>query len=404
MGSPYCVRRYVVDRHLGGPEGLARAREQLAALGLRLLLDFVPNHVAPDHPWAKEHPEYFIQGTDEDLQRDPSSFIALGESVIARGRDPYFPAWADVVQLNAFAPGLRAAATDTLHTIASQSDGVRCDMAMLLINQIFRRTWGERAGPEPPEEYWSKTISLVKESHPDFLFVAEAYWDLESNLQQLGFDYCYDKRLYDRLKHETAESTRLHLTASLDYQSRLVRFLENHDEPRAAATFFPEKHRAAAVATVTLPGMRLLHEGQFEGRKVHLPVFLGRRPEEPLDQGIQEFYQSLVAVLRNAPSMAGEWRLLQCEGWPDNPSNQNIVAWLWKNNASHRLVVVNLSDQRSQGRVAIPGARGEDREVRMINAPSAEVFVRSWTELLDPGLFVDLPAWGFHILDFSTAA
>ncbi|MCU0573861.1 MAG: alpha-amylase family glycosyl hydrolase [Syntrophobacteraceae bacterium] len=75
VGSPYCVRRYVVDDHLGGPSGLATAREKLAERGLRLILDFVPNHVAPDHPWASSHPEYFIQGDDEDLRRDPASRI-----------------------------------------------------------------------------------------------------------------------------------------------------------------------------------------------------------------------------------------------------------------------------------------------------------------------------------------
>src|SRR5271165_4127287 len=54
VGSPYCVRRYVVDQHLGGPRGLAVARKELAARGMRLVLDFVPNHVAPDHPWVSE--------------------------------------------------------------------------------------------------------------------------------------------------------------------------------------------------------------------------------------------------------------------------------------------------------------------------------------------------------------
>src|SRR6185503_18989186 len=62
VGSPYCIRGYVVDEHLGGPAGLAAARAALASRGLRLILDFVPNHVAPDHPWTTERPEICVAG------------------------------------------------------------------------------------------------------------------------------------------------------------------------------------------------------------------------------------------------------------------------------------------------------------------------------------------------------
>ena len=112
-------------------------------------------------------------------------------------------------------------------------------MAMLMTNEVFARTWGERAGPAPQAEYWPTLIERTKAVHPDFLFIAEAYWDMEWTLQQQGFDLCYDKRLYDRLAHESAESVRGHLQADSGYQERLLRFIENHDEPRAAATFEP---------------------------------------------------------------------------------------------------------------------------------------------------------------------
>ena len=150
--------------------------------------------------------------------------------MIACGRDPYFPPWTDTAQLNAFSPKLREAALDTLRHIATQCDGVRCDMAMLLLNSVFSKTWGEAAGSIPEAEYWTELINGVRQVHRNFLFIAEAYWDLESSLQQLGFDYCYDKRLYDRLVHDDAKSVRDHLAADLSYQNRLIRFLENHDE------------------------------------------------------------------------------------------------------------------------------------------------------------------------------
>ena len=123
--------------------------------------------------------------------------------MLANGRDPYSAAWPDVVQLNAFSPDLRDAQVDTLRDIADQCDGVRCDMAMLMMNETFARTWGERVGAAPAGDYWPEVIAAVREGHPDFCFIAEAYWDLEWALQQQGFDYCYDKRLYDRLLHET---------------------------------------------------------------------------------------------------------------------------------------------------------------------------------------------------------
>ena len=150
IGSAYCIRRYEVDGRFGGRKGLAAARAALADRGVRLLVDFVPNHVAPDHPWLTEHPEYFVQGTSDDLADQPASFLAVGDVVIARGRDPFFPPWPDVAQLNAFAPGLRQAAAETLIDIGEQADGVRCDMAMLLAQRRVRpdlgRSGRRRAG------------------------------------------------------------------------------------------------------------------------------------------------------------------------------------------------------------------------------------------------------------------
>jgi glycosidase len=175
VGSPYCVRRYVVDQHLGGPEGLAIARRELSKRGMNLILDSVCNHVAPDHPLVANHPEYLIRGSADDLSNEPSSFLDVDGTVFACGRDPYFPAWPDVLQLNAFDPGLRQAVIEGMSRAAQQCDGIRCDMAMLFLNQIFERTWGARAGPRPATEYWMDVISAVKKEHPGFLFIAEAY-------------------------------------------------------------------------------------------------------------------------------------------------------------------------------------------------------------------------------------
>src|SRR6185437_13102246 len=105
---------------------------------------------------------------------------------------------------------------------------------------VFERTWGRRA-----PLFWPNATRRVRAAAPDFLFMAEVYWDLEWTMLQQGFDYAYDKRLYDRLRDRHARPVREHLGAGLDYQNRLARFLENHDEPRAAATFASRIHEAA---------------------------------------------------------------------------------------------------------------------------------------------------------------
>jgi glycosidase len=397
VGSPYCVRRYVVDEHLGGPAGLVTARKALAKRGTRLVLDFVPNHVAPDHPWASEHPEYFIQGSNEDLAREPQSFVAHAGKVFACGRDPYFPAWQDVLQLNAFNPGLRAAVTETLTDIATQCDGVRCDMAMLLLNNVFVRTWGARAGNVPDSDYWSGIIPAVKKTQPNFIFLAEAYWDLEWELQQQGFNFCYDKKLYDRMEHDDAESVRRHLLADAAYQQGMVRFIENHDEPRAASTFPDEKGRAAAVAILTLTGTKLLHEGQFEGRKVRVPVFLGRRVAETADMELAAFYGRLLNAVNRDVFRNGEWRLCERSGWPDNFSYLNVLAWCWIKDDERYLVIINFKQDSSQARVQVPWDVLTGKQWRMNDLLSAQTYDRSGDEMRYAGLYVELGPWQCHL-------
>lgn len=396
VGSPYCIRRYEVDPHFGGPEALAITRRELANRNMQLLLDFVPNHVAPDHLWVGEHPEYFIRGQAEDLCNDPASFREIQGRIYACGRDPFFPAWADVLQLNAFELGLRQAALTTISGIAAQCDGVRCDMAMLLLNKVFERTWGRRAGERPATEYWSDLIPVTKKANPNFLFIAEAYWDQEWELQQLGFDFCYDKRLYDRLEHGNAESVRLHLCADLGYQEKLLRFLENHDEPRAAAAFSAAKERAAAITTSCVPGARFFHEGQMEGRKIRLPVQLARRPTEPVDHELKSFYAKLLAAIDAPVFRDGEWKLCERSGWPGNSSVQNIVAWSWVKGADRRLIVVNLGGSAAQAHVRVAWADLSESTWRLTDALSDTAYERDARGMLNPGLYVELGPWGCH--------
>jgi len=402
-GSGFAIQSYTVHRDLGGDAALARLRERLRSRGLKLMLDFVPNHMAPDHPWVEQHPDYFVGGTEIDLARAPQNYFRVptksgGSRLFAHGRDPYFPGWPDTVQLNYGNPALQEAMIGELTRISGQCDGVRCDMAMLLLPDVFSRTWEIDAKP-----FWPAAIQRVRSRHRGFLLMAEVYWSLEWELQQQGFDYCYDKSLYDRLRHGDPRPVREHLTAGLDYQDRLARFLENHDEPRAAATFSWPQHRAAALVTFLSPGLRLFHQGQFEGFRHRLSPHLVRGPAEPTDPAIAEFYARLLAVLRQGAVRDGTWRLLDCRpAWDGNPTHADFIAAAWDKSPAERLMLaVNLSDHQSQAWLPIPFAAATDRVYRFQDLLSGISYDRPGEELAAEGLYVDLPAWGSHV--FSVA-
>ena len=400
IGSPYCVRQYVVDAAFGGTEALAAARAALAERGARLILDYVPNHVAPDHPWVSSRPDLFVRGTEDDIKADPEGWMAVGGQVLAHGRDPYFPPWPDVVQLDAFSPATRAVTAEVLAEIAGQCDGIRCDMAMLMTNQVFAKTWGGRTGPEPAAEFWPAVLGQLRARHPETVLIAEAYWDMEWPLQQQGFNFCYDKRLYDRIVGEDASAVRDHLRADLSYQSRLLRFLENHDEPRIADRLPSDAERAAAVAVATLPGATMWHEGQFEGRRVRPPVFLARRPDEAPDADLANWYHALLAAVAGHRVRAGAWRLLEPGGWPDNQSCRNLAAWSWAgdHDGARHAVVVNLSGQPAQARIRLDGPDLTGRSWQLTDILTQSMFERDGDELAGPGLFVALGPWQFHLL------
>jgi hypothetical protein len=401
VGSPYAIRRFEVDSHLGGREGLARAREALAQRDIRLVLDFVPNHVAIDHPWVATHPDWFIHGSAADLRRAPNAFLEVGGRVFARGRDPYFPPWSDVLQLNLFNRELRRAAMLEVERMAGQCDAVRCDMAMLVLTDVFTRTWGKRAGAPPEVEYWRELIPAVKASHRTFRFIAEAYWDLEAELFEQGFDACYDKVLYDRMADGSAETISAHLTKVSGMQDRLVRFLENHDEQRAAHVFSGEKGIAAAVIFMTLPGIRLLHEGQWEGRTVRTAVHLGRRSDEKVNPEILEAYRRLLSLAAKPLFHSGQWSVCTTSGWPDNSTYRHLLSWCWRHGSERLVVVVNYSAQSAQGRLRVPWHDLAGRSWSLADLWTGSSYERLGDELIDPGLFVDLGPWQFHLLRFE---
>ena len=408
ISSPYAVQDYKVADSLGGAKALATFRSALAKKGIGLILDFVPNHTARDHAWVRTHPEYYVHGTEEDQQNEPVNYFlaetARGQRLLAHGRDPHYPAWGDTAQLNYRHAGARAALIRTLLEIAEQCDGVRCDMAMLVLDEIFNRTWGERAQPAPPSgaatgEFWAEAIDAVRSRHPGFIFLAEAYWGLEGRLQELGFDYTYDKTLYDRLRHQGPAAVHGHLCADPDFQARSARFLENHDEPRAAEAFPLDQHRAAALITYTVPGMRFFYEGQLEGRRFRTPVQLRRLPKEARQPEVQQFYEALLRELGQPPLRHGNWKLLHPRpAWEGNPTFQQVLAHRWEHPSGTRVVAVNYGPQQVQCYVPLCLRGVAGRKLRLRDLLTGDVLDRNGDELLHPGLYLDLAPWQTHLL------
>ncbi len=396
VGSPFAVAGYDAEPAFGGDPALARLRERANALGLRLMLDFVPNHLAPDHPWVVERPELFVRGTEAFLAAEPGNWIRLGDRVFAHGRDPYFPGWCDTVQLDYANPDTQAAMATTLLRTADRCDGLRCDMAMLLLPDVFARTWSAELEGRAVPMFWPDAIAAVRAAHPGFRMMAEVYWGMEQRLIADGFEWAYDKALYDALHDGNAARARDLLSAAPAAQRHLARFLENHDEARAAAAFDWPRHRAAAVLALAAPGLRLLHTGQLDGLRVHIPIHLDRGPAEPVDPTVQRFYRALLAVLQQPALRDGRYQpLVPVAAWDGNPSHDRFVAALWHDALGPRfLLAVNYGPDRGQCRLHAELGEGT---VRLSDRLGAEEYQRDGGEVGRDGLFLDLPPWGCNL-------
>jgi hypothetical protein len=397
-GSGFAVTGYVGHQRLGGDAAIARLRDRLRRRGLKLMLDFVPNHMGLGHPWMESHPERFVAGTETDLQRAPQNFTrvgrAAGDLILAYGRDPYFPGWPDTLQLDYSNARTQDAMLAELLKIGGQCDGVRCDMAMLVLPDVFERTWGRR-----PQPFWPGATDKARRRFPGFGLMAEVYWDLEWTMQQQGFDHAYDKRLYDRLRDGHARPVREHLHADIAYQDKLARFLENHDEPRAAATFPDGMHEAAAVITFLSPGLRFFHQGQFEGRRKRISPHLRRASVESVDEELERFYDRLLAVLHLPVVRDGSWTNIDCApAWDGNGTWDDFLAFAWQDcDGARLLVAVNYAPHQSQCYVHPPFDHLTGRVLRLADLMGTASYDRDGNDIATRGLFLDLPPWGYHV-------
>jgi len=399
VGSPYCIQAYEPDDRMGGWRGLDAARRELQNRGISLILDFVPNHTAFDHVWVEQSPERYVLGTADDYQQAPGDFRAMaigGRTVyIACGRDPYFPPWTDVAQLNYFNPDTRDAMRTTLRTVASHCDGVRCDMAMLVFNDVFDRTWRRILRDQwnvPATEFWRQTTWMI----PQPIYLAEVYWNLEDRVLDEGFQFAYDKRFLDVLhRPDRARHLRGLLGLSVPDPARLCRFIENHDEPRSAASL-GDQLPAALCLMATLPGMRFFFDGQSEGRHIRTPVQLRRWPDEAVDPLIQHLHRRVLEFANGPVLHHGVWRILNVSSGGDD-SWGNVLAYRWRLEEAVAVIVVNLGEVTSQAHVDVAGDLPDGPEFNFADQITGESY-RWARDVLDTrGLWVRLQAGRAHL-------
>ncbi len=363
VASPYAVYAYETAEDLGGNDSLKALRQKLNDMGIALLLDFVSNHTAIDCPYVSSDPDLYIS-TGENVPHVHKDWFFQNENGkwIAHGRDPYFAPWTDTAQLNYFNPKTRDFMIKRLLEVADLCDGVRCDMAMLSLNKVHRDTWWEFIGGELPRtEFWSEALQAVRAKHPDFTFIAEVYWGLEWEIQEMGFDYTYDKVLYDRLRFSNSENIRGHLGAEHLFQMRSIRFTSNHDEEEALKAFGREKSLAASTIIATLPGARMVYLFQMLGRPARVPIqYIQETFEE--DGQIYSYYEKLLQIASKPAFHGGQWSLTPVGpvAEEDN-SHRNVLCWTWRQMNTASTVLINYSDKPVNCHIKLRVAQGEGK-------------------------------------------
>ena len=400
-GSTYAIAAYDPPSDLGGWTGLARFRERLAERRVGLMLDLVPNHHGIDHPWLDDHPDRLVRGTPRDLAKSPGDWFVHttpdGEDrIFAHGRDPHFAGWTDTVQIDHRRSDARQAMSELLLDLAARCDGLRCDVAMLPLPDVFERTWG--AGPEDEAgDFWAEAIAGLRERFPDFVLMAEVYWGLGPRLCDEGFDFAYDKELHDALVADDLDAIRTRTGLDAGEHARFVHFLENHDELRAQPTF-EGRLRAAAAIAYSLPGLRFFQEGQAEGWTERCPVQLGRGPDEPVNEELLAFHEQLFGLLADEPFQLGSWTCAPVLAEAEEGEVPPILANAWTHGGDGRVVLANFSDSPAKGRVALPAAPGTD-QVTLHEDLAGESWPRSLTELRE-GVLVELEPRAVQFLRF----
>ncbi|HPA62152.1 MAG TPA: alpha-amylase family glycosyl hydrolase [Candidatus Woesebacteria bacterium] len=371
VASPFAVANYLPNPQLVKDwPTWDRMVEKLHQRDKKVFIDFVPNHTAVDHPWANEHPEYFIQGSEGQYRAHPNFYQAINNDhgqvhYLAHGKDPNYPEWADTLQLNYGRPEVHQAMTEQLLSLVDHVDGLRCDMAMLLNPSTFLRTWAWALSNEERDyvakhSFWHEAIPQAKAKAmalgKSFDFMAEAYW--EKNLLAENFDYIYRDELYKHLlrvaRGENCHNLKEHIAYLLycanDQQTcKDTVYLENHDEERAVRTMGREFSQAAAALISFLPHtMLLINQGQEEGSTIKPPMQVGRFPQENKDLQLKNYYQNLLQLKQSKLFREGQWSMAQLAHQEDNLITLEVVS---QDRAIKALICINMGRNSSHFRI-----------------------------------------------------
>jgi glycosidase len=431
-GSPFAIYDYTLSSDLGSEKELDELVRRAHNLRMSVIVDFIPNHMGLDSAWLNDRPEYFIHKllppqeaalSDEEIkQRYPGYFPYRTPSypqgdrrvpktiLVAYGKDPYFYPWIDTAQLDYAQPGLRQRVTELLSYWARKVDGVRCDMAMLVVREQVKvhrhpeMSW-DQFNQLMPNEFWTETIQAVKKVNPNFVFMAETYWSMEGTLQNLGFDYTYNKPLYESIcnalhsGHAEGLMNFLRVLGS-DFMQKSVHFIENHDEERAMNALGEDRQRAAAAILCTLPGIALIHQGQMQGKRERLPVQrVILQHNEPIDTKLETFYKRLLDATSLPVFQEGRFT-------PLYSNNTALVSYLRTHEETKVLVVVNASEKKQAGSIFLmPGLRLNSRTRYRLQDLFYEFksggsarphYVYPASRLINQGLYVELDPFDAH--------
>lgn len=397
IGSPYSVFSYTCNSAVGSDSDIRWLRKQLNSRGIKLMLDFVPNHSSCDAPEVASKPEFYVR-CEQGTTPDPSVYLPNG---IAFGCGMWCAPWTDVAQFNYMDSGLRQNRIGVLKNIAGLADGCRCDMAHLILNDNFWDYWNRQLSSwgyaKASTEFWADAIAAVKRDYPNFIFMAESYGDVLQKLHQCGFDYTYDKDLLDNLRDRNLYQFKETLwRTDFGYKTHLAHFTENHDEPRAVSLFNDNYNAAdaAAVALLTLPGCRFFFQEQENGFSRKLDVHLRRAVSETPNGKVQYFYQKLFEILAMDALVDGEFTQLSIDG------SDTILTWKWVKGEQHILVTVNFGDNQSGGFIVCNDAPLSGSTIPVNELINEVVYNRDPNEMRTKGLFVLLDAYQVQIFNY----